>query len=619
MNKYVATDNLVEVLNKRILPTITLWNRLEGRPRTDNLERALRAEVRDPLWMLTRQWQMGEFIGDDAGTPVFSKIHMGSTHLTKYLAGEGPVQPFTDAVPLEAQVEQQPIPFISGKQELSLDIRLLIGRQWLKMVAAVGDYRSDYIGNYPITTPDKDSKDDVQRTAHREVWQQFSAVAGRSMDGAKLLLHLQNPANHAWDNIPALAGDLPKQAAVDAVAEKFKAWYKHLFFQPADPATSAWKPRNLEYQFACSAPVEGTEKVLTADEYYHGHLDWYNLDIDPKQATLGDTPPPPPDTELPVTNTFMPVPVQFDGMPNTRWWAFEDGRTNLGKLNPGPTDLGKLLYIEFALVYANDWFLLPFTLDAGSIARIKGMTVTNVFGERTWIEAAGRGLDDAWNKWSMFTLSTKGKGPEKTDNSLLILPVVPKMLEGAPLEEVHLLRDEVANMVWAVETTVPLATGWGKSGAEAAVELRRKYQQLLDASGPLPPAAPLIPNEAAIRYEVMNTVPENWIPFIPAQQDATKRAVHLQRAAMPRILENDTSGKPEKIKPRTPLLREGLDKGLGYFINEEEVPRAGTNVYRAYQRTRWYNGAIFTWVGTRKQTGRGEGASNLAFDRILKK
>ena len=35
-------------------------------------DRALRAEVRDPLWMLTRQWQMGEFQGDDAG---FRSLH----------------------------------------------------------------------------------------------------------------------------------------------------------------------------------------------------------------------------------------------------------------------------------------------------------------------------------------------------------------------------------------------------------------------------------------------------------------------------------------------------------------------------------------------------------------
>jgi hypothetical protein len=49
-------------------PAIVTWNRLEGRPRTADFERSLRAEIRDPLWMLCRQWQFGEFQGEDAGS-----------------------------------------------------------------------------------------------------------------------------------------------------------------------------------------------------------------------------------------------------------------------------------------------------------------------------------------------------------------------------------------------------------------------------------------------------------------------------------------------------------------------------------------------------------------------
>ena len=52
-----------EAIAERRFPTSMTWNRLEARPRTNSLDRALRAEVRDPLWMLTKQWQMGEFRG----------------------------------------------------------------------------------------------------------------------------------------------------------------------------------------------------------------------------------------------------------------------------------------------------------------------------------------------------------------------------------------------------------------------------------------------------------------------------------------------------------------------------------------------------------------------------
>ena len=87
---------------------------------------------------------------------------------------------------------------------------------------------------------------------------------------------------------------------------------------------------------------------------------------------------------------------------------------------------------------------------------------------------------------------------------------------------------------------------------------------------------------------------------------------------MPRVLEGDPE-KPVKIQPRTILIREGLDRDpkTAYFIHEEEVPRAGIRISQSYQRTRWYNGKVFTWLGIKKQTGRGEGSSGLAFDQIL--
>ena len=59
-NRFVIED-IQAALVGRSLPTIMLWNRLEGRPRKEDFDRALRAEVRDPLWMLAKQWQMGEF------------------------------------------------------------------------------------------------------------------------------------------------------------------------------------------------------------------------------------------------------------------------------------------------------------------------------------------------------------------------------------------------------------------------------------------------------------------------------------------------------------------------------------------------------------------------------
>ncbi len=612
-SQYVISD-IVDVLKNRFFPTITLWNRLEGRPRTTDFDRALKAEVRDALWMLTRQWQVGEFQGDDAGSPIATKIHGTTTQLTKYRAGQHRTEAFSNTEPLEAKVEQKAIAFVPGAQMMSLDIRLLMGRRWLKLVSQVGDYADEYIQQYPVRLPDPTQEADAHVAAHPDVYQSFAAVAERRMDGASLYLYLKAaPGNRVYDGINVFE---THKSALATLATRFMQWFETLFYQPSDASADAWEPSRLEYQFACSAPVETDEKALVGDEYYHGHLDWYSVDIDSAtrlgSVANGTTP----DPRSSKTESLLPVTITFEGMPNTRWWSFEDQHTNFGDIKPDTTDLAKLMLIEFGLIYANDWFLIPYTLPAGSIANVKGMAVTNVFGERFWIEPAGSGVDDDWQRWSMYTINTKGNTAAPADHSMLLLPTVYNVQEGNPLEEVVFIRDEMANMVWGIERTVPLANGDRKRGAEAALETTGFYQKLLDDALATNPVASPIDYQAAIRYQVMNRVPENWIPFIPAHVPGNLREIQLQRAAMPRILEGDPNA-PEKVRPRTNLLREGLDQSQAYFIHEEEVPRAGIRVSQSYQRVRWYNGLTFVWLGVRKRTGRGEGASGLMFDRII--
>jgi hypothetical protein len=621
MNEFIAVENIQAVLAREtLLPTVVMWNRLEGRPRREDFLRALRAEVRDPLWMLCKQWQVGEFRGDDAGSPVFAKVHIDTTRITRYRPGDAPARDFDNETPLEAIVEQRPVNFFGQEHILSLDIRLAMGRQWLKLLGAggLGAHASLFVQQYGIDEPDPASRSDAFITAHAAAWQSVSALAGRAMDGAKLYFYLKaDSTHHAYDGIAIPDADKP---TIDPMAGRFIAWYEGLFYQPLDSANDAWMGQQLEYQFAVSAPSGGGEKVMVAEEYYQGHLDWYSLDVDLLEAPLsGDAGgPPPEDPRAAFTSSFFPVNLQFDGMPNTRWWTFEDSKTSFGDIKPDTTDINKLLLMEFGLVYANDWFLVPFQLPVGSLANIAGLAVTNVFGERTWVRASGAGADEDWQRWAMYSLAVKGSEDVAADTTLVLLPTVPKQNDGKPLEDVRLIRDEVSNMVWAVEKWIPLVTGRSKVGLEAGNELARRFETILDEEiegGLVIPDIPVA--AAAIRYELMQGVPENWIPFIPVHRDGDNREIQLQRASMPRIIIGD-SNSPEKIKPRTGLMRQGLDQipALPYFLHEEEVPRAGVQVTQAFQRTRWHDGRVYTWVGVRKQTGRGEGSSGLAFDRV---
>ena len=621
MSDPLIIRNLPEVLSGSVLfPTLTRYNRLESRPRTDNFSRALRAEVRDALWMLCKQWQMGEFEGDDAGTPIYAKLHAEGRQLSRYRPQGGAPRPFDTKAPLEATVERRAIPFTAGAQLLSLDLRLQMGRRWLKMIPASA--ADPFKSGYPFPRPDPATKADAGICAHADAWQQFQAIAGRAMDGAKLYFHLkENPANLASDGIGGLsAGD---KSAADEAGPRYVAWFEKLYFIPPEEHEDAWQPERLEYQFACAAPDgEGKEKVLAAEEYYHEHLDWYNFDWDKTRQSLDDTLENP---EVPagltlekpyLTRSFIPSPVRFNGMPDTRWWAFEDGKTNFGDIKPGTTDLAKLLLIEFGLVYANDWFLFPYTVPAGSILNIKGLAITNTFGERFWIQPAGRGADDSWQRWTMFSLNIKGAKDEPADLTLLVLPTAPKVQESPALEQVALIRDEMANMVWGIETAVPMPQGGSREGNIAAAEYHGYLQALLDQQNAATPPAPK-EWKAPFRYNIMTTVPENWIPFVPEHVPGSQRQIQLRRAAMPRYLENDPAPSFERVRPRTTLLREGLEAGKAYRIHEQEVPRAGVQVFQSFQRTRWNDGRVFTWLGARKRTGRGEGHSGLAFDQIL--
>jgi hypothetical protein len=594
------------VLTARQFPSVTVWNRLEGRPRTVAFDRALRAEVRDALWMLSRQWQLGELHGEDAGSPVLAKLHIERTELTRYRPGEHDPEPFDAAIPLEAEVERRPVRF-------GLDVRLAMGRYWLKLIAGVGDFRTKYLDQYSIKEPDPEDEDDADRAAHPEVWQAYAAVAGRAMDGGDLLAHLRRGSTaRASDDITDVQ---PDAGALDAAGDRFLAWAERVFLEPPRTGEDAWTPERMEYRFATSAPGGGGERVMAAEEYHGGRLDWYSVDVDPNASTLdplGEKVEGLPDA---TTFTAMPTSVEFDGMPNARWWAFEDGRTNLGKVDAATTDVAKLLFLEFGLVYSNDWLVIPCLLAAGSVATIGGMAITNVFGERTWIEPASRGPDDDWQRWSMYTLSVAGRGPEEADRSLLLLPTVPKLQEGDPVEEVLLVHDEMANMAWGVEQTVPLPSGDSRPGAEVGRETLAHHQRLR-GSAPLP-----LPFEtdAKIRYEAMTQVPEEWIPFVAVHVPGSDRSIQLQRAGLPRFIEGEAPGTSAVVRPRTALLREGLDGGasLPYFLFEEEVPRSGARVTQSWQRTRWRDGRVVLWLGARKGIGRPTGASGLAFDQAV--
>jgi hypothetical protein len=490
----LSAGDINVAIAQRLFPAITTWNRLEARPRSQTFDRALRAEVRDALWMLTKQWQMGEFQGHDAGSPVFAKLLFGTTRITKYRAGTGTPQLLDPSTPLGTKVERRPVPMTRQNRIIALDLRLVMARQWFALISDVADYRHGYITAYPINAPDPTQAQDVDICAHPEAWENFQALAGRAMDGGALLEYLlANPAHNAWDGVVGI-NPLDHPKLIDR-ANRFIAWSKRFLAQPDSSQDDAWVPDHLDYQFAISAPMpDGTEKVYVADDYASNRLDWYSVDLDPSITTLGNVANST-FTGLPADAPFttIPIPVSFSGMPNTRWWTFEDHATNFGDIDASTTDLAKLLFMEFALVYSNDWFVIPCTLPSSVLAQVRGLAVTNVFGERLWIGPADKGVESDWGRWSMFTVDIRNApAGSAVDPTLVLLPTLANAVASPPIEEAFLVRDEVANMAWGMETTVALASGISRPAGELATQTFN-YLQGLIPPGSTPPPMESIP------------------------------------------------------------------------------------------------------------------------------
>jgi hypothetical protein len=175
-------------------------------------------------------------------------------------------------------------------------------------------------------------------------------------------------------------------------------------------------------------------------------------------------------------------------------------------------------------------------------------------------------------------------------------PTLATSLEGPPVEEVLLIRDEMANMAWAVERIVQ-----GPSGRPVD-----RFEEFQEKQQRQPPPAPAPGDNPPVTYRLASTVPDHWIPLVPVRIGDDQRAIAFQRGAML------DPGTDEGILPRGRFLT----PGQRLIVEDEEVPRIGVRATRHYQHTRWTDGASLLWVGRRKRPGRGEGTSGLKFDTI---
>src|SRR5580658_2416221 len=135
------------------MPSVTIWNRLEPRSRVDGLASGLQARVHDPLWLLARQWQMGEFAGNDGGSPLTAQVQWTTAALDRYASGTAAPQTYDGNAPLESLIEREAV----RPQQAGTDLfqAAEAGLQFLRMLDAanLGRLRSAYVQQYPLAAP----------------------------------------------------------------------------------------------------------------------------------------------------------------------------------------------------------------------------------------------------------------------------------------------------------------------------------------------------------------------------------------------------------------------------------------------------------------------------------
>jgi hypothetical protein len=384
------------------MPSLTSWTRLEPISGRRDIDVGLQARVHDPLWMIARQWQVGEFRAEDAGSPVVARLRAEIARVTRYAGPSrtgtaGSSRAYDGRTPLETVVEREGKVRAAGSRR-NLRLAAEAGQRFLLLLAMHGmsKYREKYIRGFALEGAAAAEDDETRRF--------LTVVSGRAPDGARLFDALQ-AARKPATGPPGLPPDVVVQAAdLDAVgraADAFIIWYAQLVSEAGVDDSSPWIPERMEYGFALAAPTGDAETVLVAREYADGALDWHAFDEAPGMSLGAAAAQSPPEI---VVQTVIPAPISYQGMPATRWFEFEDAIVDFGSVEVRPTDLARLLMLDFVMRFSNDWFIMPVEMDVGSICTTRSLVVEDTFGERTVIPHYTE-VDGTAGRWHMFRAS----------------------------------------------------------------------------------------------------------------------------------------------------------------------------------------------------------------------
>lgn len=554
--------------------------RIEGSGVDPQLTEGLAAPVADPLWFLARQWQVGEFRGEDAAQPMIVEAVVDSFAITG-LALPGRDRDVTawDGTPIEVVVERTAPP-ADTHAAVQSGLALL---RLLRRAGASDEARQAFRESYP-TAPKR------RRTDGSLQERQLDLAATGALDGRAL-----------WSDLAGLAFDATGldvlktilQADRGPVLKALADWVaaEENWVSRPDQGVETWDERTLDHRARIVAETSKGPIILSAPAYAGGRLEWYDFDLERQPRRL-------PKQDRRIVRTLV-SPLRFAGQPAARWWEIEEGDTYFGDFAEGPDDLARSVLASFAAVGGDDWFVIPLTLPTGTLAQIKSLRVIDNFTDKPVKIASTSESDAAEVKakklegrvWRWTELSpVSGKDVVSGPPLLLLLPATNTIEQGRPLERIAFRRDEMANLAWAIERVVPGPMGQGLQNTTSWPE-------------PPPATAPSV-----WRFELGTPIPRHWYPMVPVRLTGDAPGITLRRG----LLALDPGADPQ-----APPAGELLGPGRPYYLDEAALPSGGVEIARRWQMVRSVDGRAHLWLGREKRASSGPmERTPLEFDRL---
>lgn len=573
------------------MSTRSSWSHIRTTSLREDVRKGLEARIADPLWTLARQWQMGEFEGDDAASPIKIRVRHGSVNVDGLSSPRTPgavhtprrgdlIEPLIEAAPAEDGPARHRM---SGEAGLQL-LRMLPAKHRAPALDRLQD-------DFPLKHP---------RAARDPAAARIMGYLERgSFDGFAL-------RDALTDQPQVLAGwaEIPKDEA-----EKIGArWLRYVEDRFADQIGQGfWQSDRLEHHARLHARRgKDIDITLEAREHAGGALDWHSFDV-PRGGARGNKEP----LTGQKTEWLIPTPISYSGMPADRFWDFEDGEVFFGGLTLEKTDLAQVVLTEFATVYSNDWFMVPVPAETGCLTRITLMEVHDCFGETTEVPPCAVS-DTGTRPWRFFELS----GDPSAGHSRAPWLYVPRAVSGGdhsrPVEAVTFVRDEMANLAWGIERLVESDAGMALNRDQHWKRHRDDYPDYTGA-GATPEPGDDPERDAAWRYRHLTTAPPHWVPFAPelSANVATGRLVRSRMGEWELLgADRDRFAGPQgRI----------MDPGAPMAIEEEEIMRGGIDVARRYESARTPDGRLLIWAARAKRPASREPSSGRETDVIRTK